>query len=134
MINYKNLIKEAKYAMQFSYSPYSNFKVGACVLTKSNKTYIGANIENASYGATICAERVAIDNAIMNNDKEIICISIMSSGNDFTFPCGICRQVMAEFSNNIEIVVAKNEEDYKIYNIQELLTHSFLSKDIKWEL
>ena len=131
MINYKELIEKAQNALNFSYSPYSNFKVGACVLTKLNKTYIGANIENATFGATICAERVAIDSAIMNNDKEIVCIAIVSKSGDYTFPCGICRQVMAEFSSDLEIVVATNQEDYKIYKLEELLPHSFLQKDIK---
>lgn len=133
MINYKQLIQKAQNALKFSYSPYSNFKVGACVLTKSNNTYVGANIENATFGATICAERVAIDSAIMNNDKEIVCIAIVSQSGDYTFPCGICRQVMAEFSNDMEIVVAKNENDYKIYKLEDLLPHNFTQKDIKWE-
>ncbi len=133
MINYKELIQKAQNALKFSYSPYSNFKVGACVLTKSNNTYVGANIENASFGATICAERVAIDNAITSGDKDIVCIAIVSKSGDYTFPCGICRQVMAEFSNNMEVVVAKNQEDYKIYKLEDLLPHSFLQKDIKWE-
>ena len=133
MIDYKSLIKKAQSVLNNSYSPYSHFKVAACVLTKNNNTYTGVNIENSSYGATICAERVAISNAVLNNDKNIVCICIVSSSNDFTFPCGICRQTILEFANNkdTEIVVAKNENEYKIYTIDELLPNNFSSKDIK---
>ena len=131
MINYKKLIEKAKDAQKLAYSPYSNFCVGACLLTKSGKTYVGANVENSTYGATICAERNAIMNAVLCGEKEIIAIAICSSSNDYTFPCGICRQTMAEFSKDMEVIVAKNIDDYKVFTLNELLPYSFTGSDIK---
>ena len=131
MTDYKNLIEKAYSVMKNSHSPYSKFKVGACVLTKSGKIYIGTNIENASFGATICAERVAINNAVANGEKDFVCLAIVSSSNNYTFPCGICRQTMIEFSNNMEIVVAKNINEFKVFNIKDLLPYYFSTKDIK---
>ena len=132
MIDYKKLIENALIARENSYSPYSNFKVGACVLTDNQKYYLGTNVENSSYGGTICAERSAISTAISYGDKKIVAIAIVSSSGDYTFPCGICRQVMAEFGD-IEVVIAKSVEDYKVFKISELLLYSFTCEDIKWE-
>lgn len=131
MIDYKKLINKAKNVQKNAYSPYSKFKVGACVLTKNNNYYCGVNVENASYGATICAERNAINNAISNGEKEFIAIAITSSSKDYTFPCGICRQYLTEFNKDIKIIVAKNENEYKIYTLEDLVPNYFSIKDIK---
>lgn len=128
----KELIEKAISVKSHAYTPYSKFNVGACVLAESGKTYIGANIENSTFGATICAERNAIMSAVMNGEKQLTKIAIYSSSNDYTFPCGICRQTMAEFADdNFEIIVAKTPDDYKIYKLGELLPYSFRGNDIK---
>ena len=128
----KELIEKAISAKSLACTPYSKFKVGACVLAESGKTYTGANIENSTFGATICAERNAIMSAVLNGEKQLTKIAICSSSNDYTFPCGICRQTMAEFADdNFEIIVAKTPDDYKIYKLGELLPYSFRGNDIK---
>ena len=93
----RELMYLAENAKQKSYSPYSKFKVGAALLTKDGKIYVGANIENSSYPLTVCAERVAFFKAISEGEKEFEKIAISGSSDDFCFPCGACRQVMSEF-------------------------------------
>ena len=131
MIDYKLLINKAIEASKKAYSPYSNFNVGACLLTANGKMYTGANIEHSSYGATICAERNAINSAVFDGERNFVAIAIMSSSNDYTFPCGICRQVMCEFSKDMQVIVAKNENDYKVFTALELLPYCFTKEDIK---
>ena len=130
MIDYKKMIELAKSCMINSYSPYSNFKVGACVLTKNGKYFVGTNIENASFGAAICAERSAISCAISQGERDFACLAIISSGGDYTPPCGICRQVLSEFGD-IEIVLAKDENDFKVCKLKNLLPNSFDSGDMR---
>lgn len=128
----KELIEKAMNAKTLAYTPYSKFNVGACVFAESGKIYVGANIENSTFGATICAERNAIMSAVMNGERKITKIAICSSSNDYTFPCGICRQTMAEFADdNFEVIVAKTPDDYKIYKLGELLPYSFRGNNIK---
>lgn len=120
----KKLIEKALEAKGNSYSPYSNFKVGAAVLTSDNNIYIGTNIENSSYSATICAERVAIYNAISSGAKNIVAIAIVGD-KDHIYPCGICRQVMAEFNKDLIIIMGDSQNKFKVSNLEELLPHSF---------
>lgn len=101
------LFEYAKKVSKYSYSPYSKFAVGAAVLTKDNKILTGTNVENASYGLTICAERNAICNAISNGHKEIVAIAIYSEKREAS-PCGACRQFIIEFGKNIEIIYKRN--------------------------
>ncbi len=117
-------------AKEMAYAPYSGFKVGAAVLTDDGTVYFGSNIENASYGATVCAERVAIFKAISEGKKNITKIAIASDNENYTYPCGICRQVMAEFMSNAAVVVG-NENDIKELALSELLPHSFTADDLK---
>lgn len=128
MVNEKQiqkLIKLATKAKENAYSPYSKFKVGACVLTTKGKTYVGCNVENASFGATNCAERTAIFSAIANGEKTFEAIAIVGSNNNsYAFPCGICRQVLSEFGDLL-VIIAKTENDYKTYKLSELLPNSF---------
>jgi cytidine deaminase len=91
------LIQEAIQAAEFAYAPYSSFKVGACILTKSGKIFTGCNIENASYGATNCAERTAVFKAVSEGETEFEKIAVVNSKGGLTQPCGICRQVLSEF-------------------------------------
>ncbi len=129
-MEYKQLIEKAYDAMTFSHSPYSNFKVGAALLTESGKVYTGCNVEIASFGATNCAERTAIFKAVSEGEKTFKAIAVVSSSDDYTFPCGICRQVIVEFGKNIDIIVAK-DYDYTVYKIEDLLPHSFTQIDLK---
>ncbi len=129
-MTYDQLVKKAYEAMEFSYSPYSKFKVGAALLTESGKVYTGCNVEIVSFGATNCAERTAIFKAISEGEMNYKAIAVVSSSNDLTFPCGICRQVIVEFAKDIDIIVAKGY-DYEVFKIEELLPRSFTDKDLK---
>ena len=104
MKQYKELLVKAHEAQEQAYVPYSKFKVGAAVLMKSGKIYTGCNIENASFGATNCAERTAIFKAVSEGEHEIAAIAIVGSHNEFTYPCGICRQVIAEFMSEGDFI------------------------------
>lgn len=127
----KKLIDKAFEARDNSYSPYSKFKVGSSVLTDTGKIYTGCNIENAAYTPTVCAERVAIFKAISNGEKNIKKIVIVGSNKNYTYPCGVCRQVLREFlDENSQIIVAKSNSDYKIYSLEDLLPNSFGPDDL----
>ncbi len=123
-MNHDILVKKAKEAMANAYVKYSNFKVGAALLTKSGNIYTGCNIENASYGATICAERVAYTKAISEGEKEFEAIAVVSSGGFQTYPCGICRQFMAEFGLDIQVVL-EDGEGTRVHTLKELLPEAF---------
>lgn len=125
-MNHQALIKSANEAKDKSYSPYSHFKVGAAVFCGSGKIYTGANIENASYGATVCAERTAIFKAVSEGEKKVQGIAIISDSEDFVYPCGICRQVLAEFGDDdMEIICCKKNGEYKAYKLDEILPYAF---------
>ena len=120
------LVSAAKSAMENAYAPYSNFKVGAAVLGKSGKVYTGCNVENASYGLSVCAERTAVFNAVCAGEREITAVAIAVPGEP-AFPCGACRQVLAEFAPsdggmNVYLVSDQGVEEY---TLAELLPHSF---------
>jgi len=127
----KDLILKAMQARENSYSPYSNFKVGAALLTKNNKIYLGTNVENCAFGPTNCAERSALFSAISNGEKDFSKIAIIGSNNDFCYPCGVCRQVILELAPRIEIICAKNENEFEVLNINDLLPKSFSQNDLK---
>ena len=104
-INYKQLMDTAKEASKHSYSPFSRFAVGAAILASSGKIYSGCNVENSSFGLTICAERTAIFKAVSEGEREIIAVAIYSPNSDSCYPCGACRQVLYEFQGDDEILV-----------------------------
>lgn len=125
-----DLIKLAIEASNNSYSKYSNFKVGAALLTKSGKVYLGTNIENESFSATICAERVAVYKAVSEGEKEFEKIAIVGGINgdftEFCYPCGSCRQVISEFcGSNFKFIIAKKGLEYKEYTLKEIFPHVF---------
>jgi cytidine deaminase len=125
-MDFFSLLKEARNAKKMSYSPYSNFRVGAAILTSNNKIYTGTNIENSSYGATVCAERVAIFKAISDGEKKIKTIAITSDKKDIVFPCGICRQVISEFAlKEIEIVCSTDILEFKVYSLSDIMPNLF---------
>lgn len=121
----RELMYLAENERQKSYSPYSKFKVGAALLTKSGKIYQGTNIENSSYPLTVCAERVAFFKAISEGEKEFEKIAISGSGDDFCFPCGACRQVMSEFCGKDFKIILEKGEEIKSFSLDELLPYSF---------
>ena len=123
----KELLNAAKAATENAYAPYSGFKVGAALLTSDGEVYTGCNIENISFGATVCAERCALFKAISEGKRSFLKLAIASSSEDKTFPCGICRQVLAEFMPDGEIII-KNGEQEEVYTVSELLPHSFDNK------
>ncbi len=125
----KELIELAYKAREFSYSPYSNFKVGAALLTEEGKVFLGTNIENSSYGACICAERTAAVKAISEGYTKFLKIAIVSDRNKITFPCGICRQFLCEFNDDLEIILDDNG-DAKVYKLSDLLKYSFKKEDL----
>lgn len=133
MISNLDLIKKASAMLKFSYAPYSNFHVGAALLTKNGKIFTGCNIENATYGATNCAERTAFFKAISEGEKDFYAIAIVGGKNgkidDFCSPCGICRQVMAEFcSKDFKIILSNAKNEIKTFTLEELLPESFSLK------
>ena len=127
----EKLIDTAIEQLKFSYTPYSNFKVGAALLTRSGEIYTGCNIENASYTPTNCAERTAFFKAVSEGvrDFQAICIVGGKDGNltEYTAPCGVCRQVMMEFCNpkTFQIILAVDKERYEIYTLEELMPLGF---------
>ena len=126
----KELVIEAINAMKNSYSPYSDFKVGAALLTENNKVYTGCNIENVAFGPSICAERVAFFKAISEGEKSFSKIAVVGGKNGVitspTPPCGVCRQVMREFCNDdFEILIVRGNENYDKVLLKDLLPHSF---------
>ncbi len=126
----KELALSAIEAMKKSYAPYSQFKVGAALLTKSGKLYTGCNIENASFTPTVCAERTAFFKAISEGEREFSKIAVVG-GKDgkpsgFAAPCGVCRQVMREFcSDEFEIIFVKDENTLEKHTLSQLLPNSF---------
>lgn len=126
---YKKLLNIAKEASKNSYSPYSKFKVGCAVLCDNGEIYLGTNIENASYGLTICAERVAVFNAVSNGVKKIKAVAVYTNKKDIA-PCGACRQVIFEFSKNADIIYNSKNNKMKVTNIKSLLPDSFCAKSL----
>lgn len=123
------LIKKALEARQRSYSPYSKFRVGAALLTEDGRIFTGCNIENAAYSPSICAERTAIFKAVSEGYTAIRAIVIVGD-SDYTYPCGVCRQVIREFGKETIIIIANSEDDYREYKLKDLLPNSFGPEDL----
>lgn len=129
----KEIIKKAISAREEAYCPYSNFKVGAAALFEDGEIYTGCNIENASFGATNCAERTAIFNGVSKGNRVLKELALIGDANNYTYPCGICRQVITEFAENkdIKIYIIKNENDYIEKTLEEIMPGSFTKKDLE---
>ena len=131
----KELILKAQEAMNNSYSPYSNYKVGAALLTKENKVYKGCNIENAAFGPTVCAERTAFLKALSEGEREFSKIAVVGGKNGEISgafpPCGVCRQVMREFcDDNFKILIVKENNEYDKVLLKDLLPYSFKPENV----
>lgn len=133
----KELFTIAKHMLNFSYAPYSNFKVGAALITKEGKIFTGCNVENAAYGPSNCAERTAFFKAISEGELSFEGIMIVGGPNgiikDYCAPCGVCRQVMMEFCNpeTFSIFLAKDENDIVEYKLKNLMPLGFGNADLK---
>ena len=122
---FRKLLAAAKSAQPNAYAPYSRFRVGAALLTKSGKIYTGVNVENASYGLTICAERVAVFKAVSEGHRKFAAIAVVAPSNALS-PCGACRQVLAEFGEMVVLCAdSRNPRRFRLYLLSELLPHAF---------
>lgn len=130
----KELMVAANEARKFAYTPYSHFKVGAALLTKSGKLYTGCNIENSSYTPTVCAERTAVFKAVSEGESDFTVIAVVGGKEEnpleFCSPCGVCRQVLAEFCGEDFRILLGNPEKFQSYTVDEILPFSFTKKDL----
>ncbi len=129
-MTYEDLVKMAYEATEHCYVPYSNFKVGAALLTEDGKVFTGCNIECASYGGTNCAERTAVFKAVSEGYKKYKAIAVVGGSHEYTYPCGICRQVLNEFAPDIDVIL-DNHGQLKVINLRELLPYSFGPESLK---
>ncbi len=120
----EELIRSARSVMKQAYAPYSKFRVGAAIETKSGNIYTGCNVENASYGLTLCAERNAIGAAIAAGESDFVRVAIVTSGRKLTSPCGACRQVLREFGPRLEVLLAGGKQ-VKRLSLEKLLPNAF---------
>lgn len=126
------LLKLATEARDHSYSPYSHYAVGAALLTKDGKIYQGCNIENASFTPTICAERTAFFKAIFDGVREFAAIAVIGTGEMPAYPCGVCRQVMAEFCDADFVIITSNRDGSEVVTetLDQMMPHRFGPKDL----
>ncbi len=127
----RRLETEARNALENAYCPYSAFPVGAAVLTEEGEIFAGCNVENASYGLTICAERNAIFQAVAAGHRKIKAVVVVTASSKPTMPCGACRQVINEFGTRTDIVSVDNTGNSTQYKIEDLLPDSFGPNDLK---
>ena len=119
------LIETAIEQLKFSYTPYSNFKVGAALLAKNGQTYTGCNIENAVYPVGTCAERTAMGKAISEGHRDFVRIVIAGRSEDYCYPCGMCRQFMKEFAPEMQVICLNGKGEAKELTLRELLPYGF---------
>ncbi len=125
-IDAENLLKLAANAAKNAYAPYSKFYVGACAFFENEKTYTGCNVENASYGLSLCAERNAISSAVAAGEKsKLLAVAIFSPNTKLCYPCGACRQWIAEFSKDAAVILQDSDGKPKVFSMRELLPYSF---------
>ena len=127
----RNLLERAAAAMANSYSPYSRFPVGAAIECSDGSVFTGCNIENCALGSTICAERVAVGNAVSQGHTDFVRIAIISKGTNYCVPCGQCRQVLMEFAPHIEVLCSRGDGRYVSYNLKTLLTSPFTNANME---
>jgi len=119
------LAQKAIKAKEHAYAPYSKFPVGAALLTKSGMLFTGSNVENSSYGLTICAEQSAISAAVSQGERDFAAIAIACNSDQYCSPCGACRQIIAEFGLDIKVIMVNKKSDFQELTISELLPGAF---------
>lgn len=122
----QELLQQARQAREAAYAPYSNFPVGAAVLTADGRIFTGCNIENASFGATVCAERVAIFTAVAAGQRQITALAVIADTPAPVAPCGLCRQVLQEFGPECQVVMGNLQGEYNVVKMGALLPHPFV--------
>jgi cytidine deaminase len=127
----EELVRVAALARQRAYAPYSKYKVGAAIRTKRNKVHSGANVENASYGLTVCAERTAAFAAVNAGDTAFDAIAIVIDDERLPTPCGACRQVLAEFAPDMRVILATTGDRRQVTTLRELLPDPFLPENLR---
>jgi cytidine deaminase len=132
-MNHSNeeLVTAAKQAREHSYAPYSDFRVGAAIETDDGEIYTGCNVESASYGLTVCAERVAIWKAISEGKHKIKNIAVVCDTKELTPPCGVCRQIIWEFGGNVPVTLANLNGGRETVEMKDLLPRAFDTKFLK---
>ena len=127
----KNMLRMANEARDRAYAPYSNFRVGACLKGATGAYYLGCNIENAAYSPSNCAERTAMFNAVYEGERQFDAIAIVWDGENPAVPCGVCRQVLAEFCDpEMPVICANRKGEYKLVAMGDLLPDAFLPRDL----
>ena len=121
----RELLNMAREAAQYAYVPYSHFPVGAALECSDGSVFTGCNVENAALGSTICAERTAIVKAVSEGRRQFVRIAVYGEGENYCMPCGACRQVMAEFSKDMEVLCTRSGGRYVSYRLSELMPHTF---------
>lgn len=130
MEKWEELLEIAKRARENAYAPYSEFKVGAAILTEDGKIFTGANVENASYGLSMCAERVAVFKAVSEGYRRFKAIAVVADTDGPVSPCGACRQVLSEFGD-MDVIMGNMKGDVKVMKLSELLPESFTPEDLR---
>ncbi len=131
MSDYEKLIESAAAVRELAFAPYSNFKVGSAVKTRDGRIFTGCNVESASYGLTVCAERVAIWKAVSEGETDFTAIAVVADTEKLTPPCGICRQIIWEFCGDVPVTLANLRGDNETLSISELLPRAFDTKFLK---
>lgn len=126
----ENLIRQARKARRYAHAPYSKFRVGAALLSRNGEVFTGCNVENSSYGLTMCAERTAIFKAISMGEHNFQAIAVVASDPDFTPPCGACRQVLWDLAGNIDFVMVNSKGDIRVKKLKSLLPYAFNEKHL----
>ena len=121
----QKLLERARQVRGAAYAPFSNFKVGAAVLTASGQVFSGCNVENASFGATVCAERVAIFAAVAAGQRQIKALAVIADTPEPVAPCGLCRQVLQEFGADCQVIMANLTGEYRVVTMAQLLPYAF---------
>lgn len=124
-MTHEELVRLAQEASRFAYAPYSGFRVGAALLCADGTVYTGCNVENAAFGAGLCAERVALGKAVGEGNQDFQVLAVASQGDAYCMPCGICRQMFWEFSKELLVLCANGNGAFVSYPLKELLPHAF---------
>ena len=128
-MEHEDLIAKAMEAREKAHAPYSRFDVGAALLARSGRVYTGCNVENASYGLSICAERTAVFKAVSEGERNFEAIAVVTEKG--VTPCGACRQVLLEFGEDIQVIVANGAGEYRVFTLRELLPEAFTPKHLE---